>query len=90
MFRVSILQQYKKRYSIPLANDVGGIVQANLWWYRSLSFGNINVFGNALERVQQQAEELSRINVNNAKTIANTAKETAAEFSANRQREVYR
>ena len=53
-------------------------------------FGNIDAFGNAFERVQRQTEELSRINVNNAKTIANTAKETAAEFSANRQREVYR
>jgi hypothetical protein len=53
-------------------------------------FRNIDVFGNAFERIQRQTEELSRINVDNAKTIANTAKETAAEFSANRQREVYR
>jgi hypothetical protein len=51
-------------------------------------FGNIDAFGNAFERVQRQTEELSRINVNNAKTIANTAKETTAEFSNNR--EVYR
>jgi hypothetical protein len=43
-------------------------------------FGNIDAFGNALERVQRQTEELSRINVNNAKTIANTAKETAAVY----------
>ena len=42
-------------------------------------FGNIDAFGNALERVQRQTEELSRINANNAKTIANTAKETADE-----------
>ena len=49
-------------------------------------FGNIDAFGNALERVQRQTEELSRINANNAKTIANTAKETAAEFSVNGQR----
>ncbi|MGH9977353.1 MAG: hypothetical protein ACRD8Z_16205 [Nitrososphaeraceae archaeon] len=49
-------------------------------------FGNIDAFGNAFERVQRQTEELSRINVNSAKTIANTA----AEFSVNRQREVYR
>ena len=48
-------------------------------------FGNINAFGNAFERVQRQTEELSRINVNNAKTIANTARETASEFSVNRQ-----
>lgn len=53
-------------------------------------FGNINAFGNALERLQQHTEELSRINVNNAKTIANTARETAAEFSVNTQKEVYR
>ena len=52
-------------------------------------FGNTDAFGNAFERVQRQTEELSRINVN-AKTIASTAKESAAEFSANRQREVYR
>ena len=45
--------------------------------------------GRAFERAKQHTEELSRINVNNAKTIANTAKETAAEFSANRQKEVY-
>jgi hypothetical protein len=55
-----------------------------------ISFGNIDAFGNAFERVQRQTEELSRINVNNAKTIANTARETASEFSVNRQREVYR
>ena len=53
-------------------------------------FGNIDAFGNAFERIQRQTEELSRINVNNAKTIANTAKETAAEFAVNRQKEVYR
>ena len=29
--------------------------------------------------VKQHTEDLSRINVNNAKTIANTAKETPAE-----------
>ena len=49
-------------------------------------FGNIDAMGHAFERAKQHTEELSRINVNNAKTIANTA----AEFSANRQREVYR
>jgi hypothetical protein len=49
-------------------------------------FGNIDAFGNAFERVQRHTEELSRINVNNAKTIANTAKETASEFAVNAQR----
>jgi hypothetical protein len=53
-------------------------------------FGNLDAFGTAFERVQRQTEELSRINVNNAKTIANTAGETASEFSVNKQREVYR
>jgi hypothetical protein len=48
-------------------------------------FGNIDAMGRAFERAKQQTEELSRINVNNAKTIANTA----AEFAVNRQREVY-
>ena len=47
--------------------------------YNDIIFGNVDAFGNALERVQRQTEELTRINVNNAKTIANTAKETAAE-----------
>ena len=58
--------------------------------YNDILFGNIDAFGNAFERVQLQTEELSRINVNNTKTIANTAKENAAEFSSNRQREVYK
>lgn len=47
-------------------------------------FGNIDVMGRAFERAKQHTEELSRINVNNAKTIANAA----SEFAVNRQREV--
>ena len=43
-------------------------------------FGNIDAAGRAFERIKQHTEELSRINVNNAKTIANTA----AEFTVNR------
>ena len=42
-----------------------------------LVFGNINAMGNAFERAQQHTKEFARINVNNAKTIANTARETA-------------
>ena len=42
-------------------------------------FGNIDAMGRAFERAKQHTEELSRINVNNAKTIANTASEFAAE-----------
>ena len=53
-------------------------------------FGNIDAMGRAFERAKQHTEELSRINVYNAKTIANTARETAAEFAVNREREVYR
>jgi hypothetical protein len=49
-------------------------------------FGNIDAMGRAFERAKQHTEELSRINVNNAKTIANTA----SEFAVNREREVYR
>jgi hypothetical protein len=69
-----------------LAENVSAATRIN----NDILFGNIEAFGNAFKRAQQHTEELSRINVDNAKTIANTAKETAAEFSANRQREVYR
>lgn len=48
-------------------------------------FRNIDSFGNAFEHVQRQTEELSRINVNNAKTIGNTAREATSEFSVNRR-----
>jgi hypothetical protein len=53
-------------------------------------FGNIDAFRNAFERAQQHTQELSRINTNTARAFENTARETAAEFSINRQREVYR
>jgi hypothetical protein len=66
-------------------------VSASVRIGNDILFGNIEAFGNAFERAQRQTKELSRINVDNAKTIANTARETAAEFSvSNRQREVYR
>ena len=42
-------------------------------------FGNIDAWRNAFERAQQHTQELARINVNNAKTIANTTRETATE-----------
>jgi hypothetical protein len=69
-----------------IAENVSAATRIN----NDILFGNIDAFGNAFERIQRQTEELSRINVNNAKTIANTARETANEFSVNRQREVYR
>ena len=68
-----------------IAENVSAATRIN----NDIIFGNIDAFGNAFERVQRQTEELSRINVNNAKTIANTAKETAAELLVNRQTEVY-
>jgi hypothetical protein len=67
-----------------VAENVSAATRIN----NDILFGNINAFGNAFERVQRQTEELSRINVNNAKTIANTARETASEFSANTQRSI--
>jgi hypothetical protein len=54
----------------------------------NILFGNIDAFGNAFEHIQRRTEELSRINTNTARAFENTAKETAAEFSNNR--EVYR
>ena len=67
-----------------VAENVSAATRIN----NDILFGNIDAFGNAFERVQRQTEELSRINVNNAKTIANTARETASEFSANTQRSI--
>ena len=69
-----------------IAENVSAATRIN----NDILYGNINAFGNAFERARQHTEELSRINVNNAKTIANTARETASEFSVNRQREAYR
>ncbi len=62
-----------------IAENVSAATKIN----NEILFENIETFGNAFERAQRQTEELSRINVNNAKTIANTAKEAAAEFSNN-------
>ena len=67
-----------------VAENVSAATRIN----NDILFGNINAIGNAFERAQRQTEELSRMNVNNAKTIANTARETASEFSANRQRSI--
>jgi hypothetical protein len=69
-------------------NNVAENVSAATRINNDILFGNIDAFGNAFERVQRQTQELSRINVNNTKTIANTARETASEFSANRQRSI--
>jgi hypothetical protein len=41
-------------------------------------FGNIDLFGSAFERAQQNTRELSRINVNTAKVFEDTARDTAS------------
>jgi hypothetical protein len=65
-----------------IAENISAATRIN----NDILFGNIDAIGRAFERAKQHTEELSRINVDNAKTIANTA----AEFAVNRQREVYR
>jgi hypothetical protein len=70
-------------------SNIAENVSASVGIGNNILFGYIEAFGNAFERAQQHTKELSRINVDNAKTIANTARETAAELSVNRQTEVY-
>ena len=72
-------QEFLQRYGPDQLAILQKTFQAAVRTGNDILFGNIDAFGNALERVQRQTEELSRINANNAKTIANTAKETAAE-----------
>ncbi len=60
-------------------SNFAGNISASTRIGNDILFGNIDAMGRAFERAKQHTEELSRINVNNAKTIANTAKETAAE-----------
>ena len=64
-----------------IAENVSAATRIN----NDILFGNVDAFGNAFERAQRHTEELSRINVNNAKTIANSAKDTATVFSNNRE-----
>jgi hypothetical protein len=64
-----------------VAENVSAATRIN----NDILFSNIDAMGRAFERAKQHTEELSRINVNNAKTIANTAREAASEFSVNRQ-----
>jgi uncharacterized protein YaaR (DUF327 family) len=61
-------------------SNIAENISAALRTGNDIWFGNIDAFGNALERAQRQTEELSRINVNNAKTIANAARETATVY----------
>ena len=53
-----------------IAENISAATRIN----NDILFGNIDAMGRAFERAKQHTEELSRINVNNAKTIANTAK----------------
>ena len=75
---------YTRSVSIFVEN-ISAIAKIN----NEILFGSIDAWRSAFERAQQHTQELARISVNNTKTIANTAKEAAAEFSANRQKEVY-
>jgi len=70
-------------------SNIAENVSASVRIGNDILFGYIEAVGNAFERAQQHTKELSRINVDNAKTIANTARETAAELSVNKQTEVY-
>jgi len=57
-------------------SNIAENVSASVRIGNDILFGNMEAFGNAFERAQRHTQELSRINVDNAKTIANTAKET--------------
>ena len=63
-------------------SNVAESVSASLAIGNNILFRNIEAFGNALERAQRHTEVLSRINVDNAKTITNTARVTAVELTA--------
>jgi hypothetical protein len=67
------------------ASNIAENISASTRISNDILFESIDAMGRAFERAKQHTEELSRINVDNAKTMANTA----AEFTANRQREVY-
>jgi hypothetical protein len=69
-------------------SNVADNIAASTRITNNIVFGNIDLFGNAFERAQQNTRELSRINVNTAKAFQDTAKE-AARISTNRKREEY-
>ena len=54
-----------------IAENISAATRIN----NDILFGNIDAMGRAFERAQQHTQEFSRINVNNAKTITNTAKD---------------
>jgi hypothetical protein len=65
-------------------SNIGENMSAATRITNNILFGNPDDFGNTFERAQRHTEELLRINVNNVKLIANTAKEAAAKFSVDR------
>ncbi len=89
MYNYWFSQRVPAETYIRSVNNIAENLSASVRISNDILFGNIEAFGNAFERAQRHTKELSRINVDNAKTIANTARETAAELSVNRQREVY-
>ena len=69
-----------------LVSNIVENVSASARIGNDILFGNIEALGNYFERAQRHTKEFTRINANTAKTIENTARETAAEFSVNSQR----
>jgi hypothetical protein len=67
-----------------IADNIAATTRIN----NNIVFGNIDSFGDAFERAQQNTKELSRMNVNTAKVFQDTARETAR-VSVNRKREEY-
>jgi hypothetical protein len=69
-----------------LVSNIVENVSASARIGNDILFGNIEALGNDFERAQRHTKEFTRINANTAKAIENTARETAAEFSVNSQR----
>ncbi len=69
-------------------SNVADNITASTRITNNIIFGNIDLFGNAFERAQQNTKELSRINVNTAKAFQDAARETAR-ISLNRKTEEY-
>ena len=67
-------------------SNIAENVSASARLGNDILFRNIEALGNDFERAQRHTKEFTRINANTAKTIENTARETAAEFSVNSQR----
>ena len=77
MYNYWFSQKVPAETYIRFVNNIAENLSAAARISNDILFGNIEAFGNAFERAQRHTKELSRINVDNAKTIANTARETA-------------